>query len=110
MFRFSCTRYSPVGIFFLVVERTHEISELSVAGNAIRGYVITALSGLVLYGMVFLPFAYAVVVRRDVRPFLRIMTSPVIKAFKSASRAVSVPVTIRKSTHLFSALLFHAFV
>lgn len=87
-------RYSPVGIFFLVATRTSQVRDTGRVFRSIFEYVLTALACLLLYGLVFLPALYAAVTRRSLRRFLRLTTSPMLKAVRSASRAVSMPETI----------------
>ncbi|XP_040074399.3 putative sodium-dependent excitatory amino acid transporter glt-4 [Ixodes scapularis] len=86
--------YSPVGIFFLVATRTSQVRDTGRVFRSIFEYVLTALACLLLYGLVFLPALYAAVTRRSLRRFLRLTTSPMLKAVRSASRAVSMPETI----------------
>ncbi|CAN7938511.1 unnamed protein product, partial [Ixodes hexagonus] len=86
--------YSPVGIFFLVATRATQVQDTGKVYRSIVEYVLTALGCLLLYGLVFLPALYAATTRRDVLRFLRLTMSPMLKAVRTASRAVSMRDTI----------------
>ncbi|KAH9366202.1 hypothetical protein HPB48_016767 [Haemaphysalis longicornis] len=69
-------------------------SQLDKTLTVVRTYLLLTLAGLAAYGLVLLPGLYALVTGQDPRPFLRVTLAPTVKAFRWASRAVSVPDTI----------------
>ncbi|XP_077550232.1 excitatory amino acid transporter-like, partial [Haemaphysalis longicornis] len=86
--------YSPVGVFFLVATQLAQLRQLDGLLSSIRAFVLASLVGLGAYGLLLLPGLYALVTGQDPRRILRITSSPALKAFRSASRTVSVPDTI----------------
>ncbi|XP_064476377.1 excitatory amino acid transporter-like [Ornithodoros turicata] len=86
--------YSPIGMFSIVATRITQVATVQDAMSSLRAYVTTALIGLAVHGLILLPLVYAICTRRKVTTFMAQMRTPVLQAFKSASRAVSVPATI----------------
>ncbi|KAK8764991.1 hypothetical protein V5799_032399 [Amblyomma americanum] len=86
--------FSPVGVFFLVATRLTQLHDMDRAYGVARSFFHVTLVGLAAYGLGLLPALYVLATRQDPRGFLRFTLAPAMKAFRSASRTVSVPDTI----------------
>ncbi|XP_077500163.1 excitatory amino acid transporter 3-like [Amblyomma americanum] len=94
--------FSPVGVFFLVATRLTQVKDMDRAYGAVRSFFHVILAGLAAYGLGLLPVLYVLATRQDPRHFLRVTLAPAMKAFRSASRTVSVPGTIEALEELAS--------
>ncbi|XP_055068792.1 excitatory amino acid transporter 3 [Misgurnus anguillicaudatus] len=86
--------YMPVGILFLIAAKIIEVEDWEIF-KMMGLYMVTVLSGLAIHSMVFLPFIYFVVVRKNPFTFSLGMTQALVTALMISSSSATLPVTFR---------------
>lgn len=84
-----CARYSPVGVFFLIVGKLMELPDLVGTLAGLGLYMLTVLVGLVLHGCIVLPLVYLVVARRNPLKLVYGVLQALMTALATSSRLVA---------------------
>lgn len=81
-------RYSPVGVFFLIVGKLMELSDLSGTLAGLALYMVTVVVGLVIHGCFVLPLLYLIVARRNPLKLVYAVLQALMTALATSSRLV----------------------
>lgn len=82
-------RYSPVGVFFLIVGKLMVLSDLGGTLTGLAMYMVTVLVGLVVHGCIVLPLVYLVVARRNPLKLVYGVLQALVTALATSSRLIA---------------------
>ena len=85
----SCPRYSPVGVFFLIVGKLMVLSDLGGTLTGLAMYMVTVLVGLVVHSCIVLPLVYLVVARRNPLKLVYGVLQALLTALATSSRLIA---------------------
>ena len=85
----SHPRYSPIGVFFLILAKMMPLSNVESTFAQLGLYIVTVMCGLVIHGCIVLPLLYLVVARRNPLKLAYGVLQALTTAFATASRLVS---------------------
>ena len=97
-------RYSPVGIFFLIVGKIVEIDDLGRTAAALGLYMVTVILGLIVHACGTLSIMFYIITRKNPLTFFKGIFQAWITALGTASSAATLPITFR---YVISGLHFH---
>uniref|UniRef100_A0A183ACS7 Amino acid transporter n=1 Tax=Echinostoma caproni TaxID=27848 RepID=A0A183ACS7_9TREM len=95
---FSCItprRYSPFGIFFLILGKMLEIDNLKDTATSLGLYMTTVVCGLAIHSLGTLALLYFVITRKNPYKFYKGIFQAWITALGTASSAATLPITFR---------------
>lgn len=87
------TRYSPIGIMFLIAAEIIDMEDPIAEIEALGMYIVTVLIGLVIHGAIILPLIYLVAVRANPYRYLYGILQAMLTAFGTASRLIQLTYT-----------------
>lgn len=79
-------RYFPLGIVFLIAGKILEMDDPKAVGKKLGLYAVTVVCGLVLHGLLILPFLYFLITRKNPIVFLRGVLQALLIALATSSR------------------------
>ena len=82
------SRYSPIGILFLIMGNIISIGRLDKVAATLGMYMVTVMTGLLIHAAIILPLLYFVVTRKSPFKFLKGMLQAWLTALGTASRLV----------------------
>ena len=82
------SRYSPIGILFLIMGNIISIGRLDKVAATLGMYMVTVMTGLLIHAAIILPLLYFVVTRKNPFKFLKGMLQAWLTALGTASRLV----------------------
>ena len=85
-FTTTISRYSPIGIIFLVATKLIEMEDPSTVFVQLGYYMLTVLVGLGIHGFIVLPLVYFIATRRNPYLFMYKMLKALLAAWGTASR------------------------
>ncbi|VEL36281.1 unnamed protein product [Protopolystoma xenopodis] len=88
-------RYSPVGIFFLIVGKVLDIDDLKETATSLGLYMMTVVIGLAIHALGTLALAYFLLTRKNPFLFYKGVFQAWITALGTASSAATLPITFR---------------
>lgn len=80
------TRYSPIGIVFLIAAKLVAMENPGEMFTQLGYYMLTVLVGLAIHAFVVLPLVYFVIVRKNPFRFMYGMLQALLTAWGTASR------------------------
>ncbi|MDR3126910.1 MAG: dicarboxylate/amino acid:cation symporter, partial [Tannerellaceae bacterium] len=87
-------RYSPVGIFAIVVKQFSVAPDFSVLLRTMLLYMLTVVAGLAIHTFVWFPLILKIGFHVNVRQHLKNMSMPLLTAFSTASSGATLPLTL----------------
>ncbi|KAI1727290.1 sodium:dicarboxylate symporter family domain-containing protein [Ditylenchus destructor] len=88
-------KISPVGIFSLITKQILEMDSIAETAKSMGWFVLTALTGLTIHGIVVLPLIYFILTRKNPFTYTKGLLQALITAFGTSSSAATLPVTFR---------------
>ncbi|KAG5325548.1 EAA3 protein, partial [Pseudoatta argentina] len=89
------TLLAPVGVTFLIAGRMLEIDDFSDIISHLGFYILTVFVGLILQGLVILPFLYWIITRRSPYKIISKLGPSFAAAIGTSSSTATVPYTIK---------------
>ena len=84
--RFTCLRYSPIGVCFLIASKLAGTANLGSLFISLGFYMLTVLLGLFIHGFIVIPLIYLIFVRKNPFKYILGIVQAVVTAFATASR------------------------
>ncbi|KAI1727932.1 sodium:dicarboxylate symporter family domain-containing protein [Ditylenchus destructor] len=88
-------KISPIGIFSLITKQILEMDSIAETAKSMGWFVLTALTGLIIHGIVVLPFIFFILTRKNPFTYMKGLLQALVTAFGTSSSAATLPVTFR---------------
>ena len=83
---FNYSRFSPIGIMFLIAAEVVKMEDPVAELEALGLYMATVLTGLAIHGFIILPLLYFAVVRKNPYKYIYGLLQAMATALGTASR------------------------